>query len=144
MKNSIIITATLFLSILFITSCDKDDTTEEALKYEYHAHLMTPDNTDKMMGDSLNIKVHFESHTGETVHNVNVTITEKDGGKVVYSKPDESHSHSKGELMFTDAILLDASNGFNGHTDYVLVAKVWGHEDGEEEASETVEFHVHP
>lgn len=144
MKTSILTITALFATLFAFQSCTKDDT-KEVDKFEYHAHVMSPDDSNKHMGDTLKINVHFESHTGETVHNINVTIKEATTGTVVYNKPDDSHVHGmSGEYMYSDNVELNTANGFKGHTDYILEAKVWGDSPGLSEEIETVEFHVHP
>ncbi len=113
--------------------------------FEYHAHIMSPDDSDKHLGDTLNIEVHFESHTGEPIHNINVEIMKDSDSSIVYSKPHHSHIHEEdGVYHYTDQIVLNDSNGFTGHSNWTLTAKVWGMAEGEGEASETLNFHVHP
>jgi len=138
----------IFFAFGLISSCQKEGHNHDGDEqgFEYHAHIHTPTSDNKKMGNSLDIKIDFESHSQKTVHHVNVSIARKDDPtKVIYSKPDDAHVHeSSGKFEFTDAFMLEDGSGFEGHTDYVLTAKVWGHEAGAAEISETVEFHVHP
>jgi hypothetical protein len=129
---------------LAFTGC-KDDEEPVQPEFEYHAHVHSPDASDKHIGDTLHIEVQFESHTGTTVHHVNVRIYNKATGTEVYNAPDDAHVHaSSGEYLFEDTLILSQLNGFMEHTTYVFEAKVWGHDDGVEETTEEVEFHVEP
>lgn len=128
----------LFLSLLaslfIFNACkDDDDTTETS---EYQIEIESPNSTDKAVGDELDIHVHFTEKNGGTVHHINVRIYEKDSGTEIYNKPDEAHAHAEGEYSFEDKLTLTTA----GH--YVLEAKVWGHDDGVSEVTESVEFHV--
>lgn len=143
MKKILLVTFTI--SALLLASCDKGDDPALISKFEYHAHIMSPTVSNKYMQDSMDIIVHFESHTAETVHNVNVSIMEKNGGKVIYNMPTDSHVHGmSGEYKYTDRVLLDSITGYKGHTDYIIRAKVWGNAPGLEEVTEELQFHVHP
>jgi len=104
-------------TIIAVSSCKDDD----------NGHMHT--NEDR-----------FEYH----VHHVKVTLTNKDDGTVVYSKPDDAHVHATdGTHKFTDTFDLTEANGLSAHTDWILEAKVWAQEEGKEEVLETVEFHLH-
>ena len=137
----------LFSSILIaglfaVAACHKHD---DNVDYDYHAHIHSPNTDAKHVGDTLQIEVEFESHTGETVHNVEIKIYNKADGTVVYTKPDEAHVHeTSGLYEFNDTFILSNANGIDAHTDWVLQARVCGHEGTEGEVIETVEFHVHP
>lgn len=145
----------LFLAtVIFLGSCDKDD---DDMEYDYTVHIHAPDSTDKHVGDSIHIHVHFESPSGETIHNVNVSIYKKDDPSVIiYSQPDNAHIHAEGgSHELHDDFILSVENGVDEHTNWVLEAKVWGHEDHDDDdhdhdeeeddiIMETVEFHVHP
>ena len=137
----------LIIPVTYFTSCkdDDDDHDHSGTKYDYHAHVHAPTTANKHMEDSMDIHVEFESHTKETIHNINITIEEKNGGKVIYNKPADTHVHGMGgSYTYKDRIKLEDATGFKDHTDYILRAKVWGHAAGEEEDEETVNFHVHP
>ncbi len=134
------LTIFIFLSTLFIfTQCSDD----HSLTYDYHAHIEQPIVKSYSLGDSLPIQILFESHTGETVHHINVRIYNKATGVEVYSKPDDEHvDDSSGEHEFKDTLILNAANGFSANSSWVLVAKVWGHEDGIEEEESQFEFAI--
>lgn len=139
MKYFLILIATINL-VLF--ACSDDDT---KLIYDYHAHIEQPVKTSFQLNDSFNIQINFESHTGETVHHINVRIINKSTGVEVYNKPSNEHvDDPSGSYEFTDAFLLSAANGFSTNSTYVLEAKVWGHEDGIEEEISKFEFSIKP
>lgn len=153
--NKLLILSISILSVLFFTACDKDDNSE--IDYEYHAHIMSPNADDKKVGDDIHLHVNFESHTGETVHNVNVKIyNEADNSIVIYDGPTDAHvKASEGSYELHDDISLTAAKGVEGHTNWILEAKVWpmsdddgehNHEEehGEHTVTETLKFHVHP
>ncbi len=131
------------LSAVTFFACDKDDDpAEPESTYEYHAHVHQPQAGDKMMGDTLPIHVVFESHTGETIHHINVRIFNKADSTQVYSKPDVAHLHeTSGMYTYSDQYALSGANGFSPGV-WIFEAKVWGHEAGLEEASEQVEFTI--
>jgi hypothetical protein len=132
----------LCLAVLSIACC-KDDDSHVGDEFEYHVHIHAPGTAAKMIGDTLDIDVEFESHTGMTIHHINVRIYEKISGTELYSKPDDAHVHeSDGAYAFTDTFVLSAANGVTPDVDLVLEAKVWGHDDGVAEVVEMVEFHV--
>ncbi len=135
----------IFSLSFLMTACDKDDDADEATDFDYHAHIHTPNTDDKHVNDALEISIDFESHTGEAVHHVKVRIYNKDDNTEIYNKPDVAHVHeTDGKLEYQDMLMLSNDNGVMGHTDWILEAKVWGHDAGEGEVVETVEFHVHP
>lgn len=140
--------------ILFtITSCDKEEDDDHnhqhmsGTEYDYHAHIHSPNSDAKHMGDQMDIDVVFESHKGETVHHINVKIQNaSDASLVTYNQPNEAHIHeTDGKYEFSDQITLSEELGFSGHSDWLLIASVWGH-DGTEDRLErdTIAFHVHP
>ena len=140
-----------FLSVLALgltfTSCNKDDDDDDHghSDFEYHAHINSPNSDNKHLGDTIDIQVNFEDHNGGTVHHINVRILNKDTEEVIYSKPDVAHVHDEsGAYLFEDKFVLSMDNGVSAHTDWILEAKVWGHEAGEGEEISTIEFHVHP
>lgn len=135
----------LILGLFAFASCNSDDDDHDHEgEFEYHAHIMKPDAGMKMMGDTMHVHVEFEDHNGGTIHHINVRIYNKDTEEVIYSKPETAHIHeTSGTYEFHDDVILNTANGFVAHGDYILEAKVWGHEAGEGENMETVEFHVH-
>ena len=133
----------MILSVsVFMYSCSDD---ENDSVFDYSVSIMSPDTDAKMQGDTIHIHVEFESGTNETVHHVNVRIYNADDESVIYNAPDPAHVHeTSGSYGYHDDFVLSQANGVEGHTDWVLEAKVWGHEAGVEEVVETIEFHVHP
>lgn len=138
MKN-IAYFALLILMLSVFAACEETVTPEET--FAYHAHIMSPDAADKHVGDTIHVHIEFEEHSGNTVHHVNVRIYNKADNTEIYNQPDNAHVHEdSGTYSFHDDVVLNV----DPHTDWILQAKVWGMEDGEGEAMETVEFHVHP
>ncbi len=140
MKNLILLNC---LMVLFLASaCNKDDDDSNTNAIEYHIHIDDPNSDDKHVGDVLPINITFEEHDGNTVHHVKIRIYNADDNtNVVYNKPDDAHVHeTDGQFEYTDNFTLNV----DPHTDWVLEAKVWGHEDGVSEMVKTVPFHVHP
>ena len=130
---------------LFLSACDNNDDDMHQDEFEYHAHIHSPSADTKHVGDTIHIEIEFESHTGMTVHHVQVRIYNKSDLTEVYRKPEDAHVHeSDGEYTFTDDFVLSEANGVSAHTDWVFEARVWGHDVGVGEEVETVEFHVHP
>jgi len=144
--NKLFFSALLSFSFTFlIISCDNDEE-PEMINFDYHAHINSPSTDDKHVGDSIHIHVDFESHTGETVHHINVKIYNKaDNTQVIYNAPGDAHVHAEeGEYGYHADLGLTAEEGVAAHTDWILEAKVWGHEAGVAEVIESIEFHVHP
>lgn len=134
----------LSVAIVCIAYGCKDDVAMEP-EFDYHAHIHSPNTMAKHIDDVLHIDVEFESHTGMTVHHINVRIFNKATGVDVYNKPDDPHVHeSSGTYPYEDDFSLSVANGVIADADYILEAKVWGHDDGVEEVMEQVEFHVEP
>lgn len=128
-------------SVIILVACNHDDNDPVSI-YEYHAHIHQPDTLARNIGDTLQIEIDFESHTGQPVHHINVRIFNKSTNAVVYEKPDEAHVHdTSGAYTFEDQFVLSAANGLSAG-DWILEAKVWGEADGEEETSEKIEFHL--
>ncbi|MFK7807972.1 MAG: hypothetical protein AB8F74_09260 [Saprospiraceae bacterium] len=144
--KKLILLSTLFSAAFLFYACGSDDeSSDDVTDYSYHAHVQMPTTEDKHVNDTMHIHVDFESHTGETVHHINVTIKNKADGTVIYNEPGDAHVHAtSGEHGYHDDFILSNVNKVEGHTDWILEAKVWGHEEGEGEAIEAVEFHVHP
>ncbi|PHN02708.1 hypothetical protein [Flavilitoribacter nigricans] len=134
-----------FLVLLVFVACKKEEDEPMTTDYHYHAHILQPNADDKQVDDSLHIHVEFESHTGETVHHVNVRIYNKNDNTEIYSKPADAHVHeTSGVYEFQDDFTLSEANGVTAHSDWILEASVWGHDNREGEMIEQVEFHVHP
>lgn len=147
MNKLLFLTALMVMSVLYI-SCDKEDDDDHdhmETVLDYHAHIHAPNADNKHVGDTMHIHVDFESHTGETVHHVKVRIYDQMDSTEIYNQPATAHVHeTDGVYEFHDDLILSVGNGVTEHSDWVLEAKVWGHEAGEQEVMETVEFHVHP
>jgi len=144
----------LILSLIMVlASCGSDDDKDhdhdhghhEDTTYEYHAHIHSPTDATMKMGDTISIRVNFESHTGETVHHINIILHKaEDEEAVVFSEPNDAHIHNvDGNFTYEYFYALTEENGIEGHTDYTLKASVWGAQEGEELVEETVTFHVH-
>lgn len=133
----------LILALFVFIACNKDD--DDTSAPEYHVHIHSPNSEAKHQGDTLHIHVVFSEHNMQTVHHVNVKIYNKnDVNQVIFDQPTEAHVHeTDGEYVFMADFVLDAAI-VPAHTDWVLEAKVWGHDEGVSETSEKVEFHVHP
>ncbi len=124
----------LAMSMTLIFSCKKE---VETVDYEYHAHIESPNNSDKKVGDILDIHVNFESHTGLPVHHINVKVYNKATNTEIYNMPTDAHVHaSSGEHTHKGQVTLAKA------ATYVVEAKVWGEEDGAGEVIEKVEFIV--
>ena len=122
-------------------SCDSCCTYHHSNDFDYHAHIHSPDSTNKHVGDTIHIHVEFEDHNGGTVHNVQVRIYNKaDTSNVVYDAPVDGHVHSATAYEHHDNFILNVS----AHTDWILEASVWSHDISDGVTKETVEFHVHP
>jgi len=140
----------LFLLAGFVgfVACDKEDTdhNDDMDTPEYHAHINSPSTDDKHVGDTIHVHVDFEEHDGLTVHHVNVKIyNEADPTIIAFDGPANAHVHSEtGLYEFHADVILNGDAGVVEHTDWILEAKVWGHEAGLAEVTETLQFHVHP
>jgi len=135
MKNYLLI---LFAIGFLATGC-KDDDTGEVTPPVYTVQIMSPNADDKMVGDSIHIHVNFDEANQETIHHVKVTITNKADSTVLYTGPSAAHVHEEtGHYEYHDDVALNVDAG----TEWILEAKVWGHEAGLAEVAETVEFKV--
>lgn len=133
-----------FLMSLIFVACKEDEKEENVISNEYHAHIHQPSTDDKMIGDTLNMHIMFEDHLGGDLENFSVEIKSVDGDSVLYSKPDVMPDLETEEYVFHDELILSMENGFVGHTNYLLTAKVWANGAENSAVSETVLFHVHP
>ena len=139
----------MFSTVTILSSCTKEEekveNIDEETGFQYHIHIHAPDANDKHLNNTIQILVTFESHTGETVHNVQVRIYNKVDSTEVYSMPSPVHVHeTSGKYELNDHLVLSIANGFSAHTDWVLEASVWGHENMEGLETEILEFHLHP
>ncbi|MEM9821091.1 MAG: hypothetical protein AAF985_08465 [Bacteroidota bacterium] len=109
---------------------------------EYSINIVSPNTDNKSVGESMPLEVNIKESNGMTVHHVNVKVYNRDdASEVIYDGPSEAHVHEEdGDYTLTDNIQLDVA----GHSNWVVEVKVWGHEAGAAEKTETLEFHVHP
>jgi len=143
MKKFFFLSVLLLCGLTVFTSCDKDDDEDGHTDDvpEYSIMIMQPTEEDKMAGDSIHIHVEFTEASNKTIHHAKVRIYNKEDNTEVYSGPSEAHVHEEsGSYGYHDDFKLDV----DGHTDWILEAKVWGHEAGAAEVIQTAEFHVHP
>ena len=128
------------LGLFIFAACGDDDSSSDTTP-EYHIHINSPNTDEKHVGDEITVDVVAEDHNGGTVHHVKIRIYNKATGEEIYNKPDDAHVHeTDGKFEHTENITLNVAE----HTDWIVEAKVWGHEAGTHEVMETVEFHVHP
>lgn len=128
----------LFLTALFITSCDKSDDVIEGVDYSYHAHVKSPKGETLQMGDTLELNVLFESHSGEPVHNVKVEIaSQADPSNVVFDYHDHVHA-TESSFNYVEHLVINEANGFSASNTYVFTASVWGTE-GDDDGLESEE-----
>ena len=110
---------------------------------EYLATIMQPTSGEKTFGESMHIHVNFESQTNQTVHHIKVRIYNKADGTEIYNGPSDAHVHeTDGYIEYHDDFMLNADNGLSVGTEWVLEAKVWGHEAGLAEVIQMTEFSV--
>lgn len=144
LNNIIKLTFLIFLMASCGDDNDDHEHNEDAV-YEYHAHINAPSSDTKVLGDTLQIKINFESHTGEVVHHINVQMFNAgDASNVIFNEPDDAHIHAhEGSYLFEKTLILSEENGISAHTDYTIKASVWGAKADEELEEEEVTFHVH-
>ena len=94
----------------------------------------------------IHIHTDFSSLTNETVHHVKVRIYNvADNSIEILNEPNDAHVHqTDGEFTYERDFMLNEANGVEAHSDWILEAKVWGHEAELGEVVETIQFHVHP
>ena len=141
---------TMAVSLSFFAACknNDDDSGHTDDDPQYSITINSPNTDDKHVNDDIHIHVVFTSATGETVHHANVRIYNKDDNSVIAydrSVDEDQHVHATtGTFEWHYDLKLDSTNNVTAHTDWIMEAKVWGHEDGLSEVEETLEFHVHP
>ncbi|MFK7935816.1 MAG: hypothetical protein AB8G22_20045 [Saprospiraceae bacterium] len=142
---------TIFALVAVLTACEKEEEmhTEEEHEHEetdyaYHAHIESPNADDKELDDLIHVHINFESHTGETIHNIDVRFFKADDlENPVHVAANEEHVHGDGEYQYHADIMLNAENGFSDHGDYILKATVFGAEERNGEESEELKFYIH-
>ncbi len=132
----------LFLGLLFglfmFNAC-KDDDDSGTTEPDYHAHIHSPAAASSYeLGDTLKIEVEYEDHNGGTIHHINVRVFNKTTSTEIFNGPATAHVHEDNPYTFEHYHVL---TGVEPGT-YVLEAKVWGHDDGVAEVTESVEFTV--
>jgi hypothetical protein len=144
MNIKVLLFSALALS-LTIVSCDKNEDDVHVDVPSYNINIISPNTDDKHVGDTLEIEVEFSEIHDDVIHHINIEIKNRDSGTVIYSRPNVAHVHEEsGLLVYTDSFVLSNANGVEAHSNWVLTATVWGHEEGIAEHSEEIEFHVHP
>ena len=139
----------LLLALLIMPSCGDDDVMEDDDMMTdpiYKITIMSPDESDKKVGDAIHIHVNFDEEQMTTVHHVNVRIYQKGNeSNEIFNGPSVAHVHEEsGHYELHADLTLDEATGVMEHTDWILEAKAWGHEAGLGEVMEALEFHVHP
>jgi len=137
-----------FLALLATTSafvsCDKDDD-DHMDDPQYSITFNGPITEDKKVNDEMHVHIDFISGNNMTIHHVNVKIYNKEDNTIeIFNGPASAHVHEEsGKYELHTDLNLTGANGVVAHTDWVVEAKVWGHEAGAAEVTEMVEFHVH-
>ncbi|NNE29054.1 MAG: hypothetical protein HKN16_05435, partial [Saprospiraceae bacterium] len=92
--------------------------------------------------DTIHVHVNFDEAQMDVVHHVNVRMYKNgDESLVLFDAPSMAHVHEmSGHYEVHGDVILDV----DGNTDWVLEAKVWGHDAGLGETILSREFHVHP
>lgn len=139
----------LLIGMFIVASCGDDDVMEDddmTTAPVYKVAIMSPDDSDKKVGDAIHLHVNFDEESMMTIHHVNVRIYKKgDESLEIFNGPETAHVHDdSGHYELHADVNLDATTGVEEHTDWVMEAKIWGHEAGAAEVLETLEFHVHP
>lgn len=134
----------LLAGLVVFSACEKEEehmhmhTGDEP---DYHIHVNAPNSDDKHVGNTIALNIEFEDHNGGVVHHVNVRIYNVVTGEEIYNAPAEAHVHAtEGSYTLEDELVLNV----DAHTDWMLEARVWGHDAGSHEKKAEVPFHVHP
>jgi hypothetical protein len=150
MKNLKLIIGALI--VLGIASCKKEYKVAEPSSHgghgdmmNYEVIIMKPDSTMKMMDSNMHIHVNFSEANNKTVHHINVKIYQMDDPtNIIYDMPGDAHVHATSGLYeYHDDLILSAANGAIAHKNYIVEAKVWGHDAGAHEVTVTQQFHLH-
>jgi hypothetical protein len=129
MRNSLI----LILFAAFMVGCsDEDTSTVES--FDYTVAIMSPDNTDKVAGESVHLHINFDEADDKIIHNINVVIQDVDGVELyAYTE----HVHTASHYEHHDDVILDVAPG----TELTMSASAWPQHAAESE--ETEEGHEH-
>jgi len=140
--------ALFFTVVLGYIGCGSDDSEDESMSTApvYSIAIMSPTTDDKNVNDDVHVHVNFDEAAMGTVHHANVKIYEKGNeGNIIFDGPSEAHVHEEsGHFELHADIKLDSITGVEAHSDWIVKAKVWGHEAGAAEVEEEIEFRVHP
>lgn len=140
MKKTLITTLCLSALCLMAISCKDDD--EPADIYDYHVHIRTPDASVKSYFDTLDIQIDFESHTGQPVHYIQVSLFDEDEFQTVWIRPANSFVNDlDGEYRFEAQIPLNINHNIDRGT-WTLEASVWGAAEPDGEVTESVTFEI--
>jgi len=129
-----------------------DNHSHEGSDFDYNIDIISPVIVadaeigladDMTVGQTLAVKINFSSQTNQKVHNVAVKI-HKVGEETTLAYNFERHVHADGIYLHEANIALTSENNIDAHTDWILEAKVWGHDQGSEEVTQKIGFHVHP
>lgn len=137
----------LVLSIVF-TACSSDDDGDsgpvDMNPPVYTVTIMSPDASDKAVGENMHIHVNFDEADLETVHHINVSLYESGNPtNIIHNSIDveDAHVHEEsGHYEYHADVSLDV----DPNTTWTLEAKVWGHEAGLAEVTATRSFQVLP
>jgi len=140
MKFNYLIFLVALLLFLF-ASCDGDFDIGPNNAPDYIVQIMSPTNEDKNVNDSIHVHVIFDEPTNRRLHHANVKITSNVDGTVIFDGPTEANvdAESGDYELHEDVHLAVVPN-----TDWTVTAKAWGIDEGLDEVTQTVEFHVHP
>lgn len=126
-----IVGSLVLLFVMAFSACTKDDGT----KISKPTAVVSAPTAGSMYqsGDQLPIEVVFED--ADQLHEYSVEVLDKNLNTTVFSM--SGHSHDKTVTIDTMVTL-----SVTMHSDFEMTVEVSNHNG--EEATETVEFHVHP
>ena len=111
--------------------------------FEYTIDVTSPNARDKSLDDEMSINIDFKSSTGKTVHYIEILIFSKLDSTVIYDQPSDNHiDDESGAYKFADTFTLSVANGVSIDTDWILEARVWGTNPGEEDVVKSLGFHI--
>lgn len=124
----------LILLVGFFISCSSDEEVSVEV-FDYSVAIMSPDNTDKAVGESVHLHINFDETKDLIIHNISVLIRDESGHEI-YSHTE--HVHTASHYEHHDDIVLDVAAG----TELTMEASAWplhstedeqGHGEGEGE-----------